>query len=70
MGSTKRPESNYPSNALALCPPCHQHIESMPIYAHHLGYRVSQGHQPAGVAVFRLGQWVLLDDQGGVEVRA
>jgi 5-methylcytosine-specific restriction endonuclease McrA len=70
MGSTRRPESNQPSNAAAICPPCHTHIESRRADALFQGWLVRQEKSPAETPVFRWGQWVLLRDDGGVEVRA
>ena len=70
MGSTRRPESNWPSNAAAICPPCHQHIESRRADAMFQGWLVRQEQSPAEIPVFRFGQWVLLTDDGSVVVRA
>ena len=70
MGSTRRPETNWPSNALALCPPCHQWVESWRVEARAQGFLVGQERVPAQTALFRFGQWVLLGDDGSVVVRS
>ncbi len=65
MGSTRRPESHYPTALLALCAACHQMVESRRALAYELGWLVRQGHNPAEIPVLRHGcDWVLLDDHG------
>lgn len=64
-GSTRRPETNLPSNALLLCAACHRHVESYRTQAFDQGWLVRQSHQPADIPVLRRGQMVLLDDEGG-----
>jgi hypothetical protein len=69
MGSTRRPESNMPANGLALCLVCHLMVESNRELALENGWLVRQEQCPAEIPVFRFGQWVLLGDDGGMEVR-
>lgn len=69
MGSTKRPETHYPSALLALCFPCHQWIESHRDDALHYGWLVRQGHTPSEMPVWIGWRWVLLNDDGTVEER-
>lgn len=66
MGGTRRDSSNRPSALLHLCSPCHAWIESNRTEALRLGYLVSQSWEPADVSVFRDGQWVFFDNEGGV----
>lgn len=68
MGGSKRPSTASAANGLALCAPCHGWIESNRDEAGRLGYLVSQSWEPADVSVFRDGQWVFFDDQGGVSL--
>lgn len=63
-GSTRRPETNYPSNCLALCMMDHLRCESHRTQAYENGWLVRQSHPPAAVPVLRRGMWVLLDDEG------
>lgn len=66
MGSTKRPETNMPANGLLLCGSCHRHVESHRALAYENGWLVHQTASPRDVAVLRRGEWVELDDLGGV----
>jgi len=66
MGSTRRPETNMPANALAVCPRCHSEIESYRSVSYDSGWLVHQSRNPADIPVLRRGVWVLLDDLGGV----
>jgi len=66
MGSTRRPETNMASNALALCHMCHHgRVESYRSQAYENGWLVRQSRLPAEVPVLRRDRWVLLDDIGG-----
>lgn len=71
MGGTKRIETNYTSNLLALCGTgtsgCHGWIENNRQEAYENGWLVSQRDEPTQVAVksFLYG-WVYLDDEGGL----
>lgn len=65
-GGTKRPETNYPSNGLAVSTHCHHTIvEANPELARDRGWKVPQYLNPADVPVLRHGsEWVLLRDDG------
>lgn len=64
MGSTKRPETNSASNALAVCLDCHAMAESKRQLSLTNGWLVRQNHTPAETPVLRYSGWVLLDDLG------
>lgn len=64
-GGTRRPETNYPSNAGLLCGQCHREVESYRTQAFEDGWLVRQSHSPAEVPVLRRGVLCLLDDVGG-----
>lgn len=69
MGGTHRPETNYPSNLLALCGSgttgCHGYIESHRTEAIDYGFIVPQYETPSLVPVkLYLHGWVLLTDEG------
>lgn len=66
-GGTRRPETNYPSNGLAVCRPCHSFIESHPLVALEKGWRVPQSLSPAQESVVWRQQRLWLDDFGGFE---
>jgi 5-methylcytosine-specific restriction protein A len=66
MGSTKRPETNLPSNALWVCALDHNRIESHRSAALDNGWLVHQGANPGDVPVLRRGVWCLLLDDGSV----
>jgi hypothetical protein len=55
---------------LRCCLNCHALIESQRADAMFAGFLVSQYADPADTPVWRLGQWVVLDDMGGWTVRA
>ncbi|OZE35646.1 hypothetical protein CH259_16600 [Rhodococcus sp. 05-2254-4] len=63
-GGTRRPETAYPSNGLALCSPCHATVESNRDESYRLGYLVRQQHDPEDVAVWIGGRFVMLTDSG------
>lgn len=65
MSGTRRPETNYPSNAGMLCEQCHRAVESHRTQAFADGWLVRQSHNPAEIPVLRRGVLVLLDDSGG-----
>ena len=65
MGSSIRAGTNTAANCLLLCRSCHESVERHRTYARQRGLLVSQWANPAEVPVYRLGQWVVLDDQGG-----
>lgn len=65
MGGTRRPGTNYPANLLALCPTCHEQIESHRAVAYSMGWLLPQNADPAVVAVLVLrDQWKYLTDGG------
>jgi 5-methylcytosine-specific restriction protein A len=66
MGGTRRLDTNTPSGCLLLCGSCHRHVESHRSLAYDNGWLVPQGQTPTDIAVLRRGEWVLLDDRGGV----
>lgn len=65
MGGSRRGSTNKPSNALAVCWPCHGHIEANREKALQNGWLVSQGDEPVEQSVLWRGRPVLLDDNGG-----
>lgn len=70
MGGTRQPFVNEASNCLHVCVDCHSTVEVHRENAYANGWLVSKLSisKPCEVAVFRWGQWVLLDDEGGFEV--
>lgn len=68
MGGSKAADTNTAANALLVCVGCHREIEADRAAALKFGWLVRQGQEPAGVAVFRRGTWVLLQENGGVFV--
>lgn len=52
LGGTRRPESQYASNALAVCARCHLRIHAMPTWARDNGFLVRQSDDPAAVPVW------------------
>ncbi|RDI32410.1 hypothetical protein DEU38_103143 [Rhodococcus sp. AG1013] len=65
MGGSRRKSTNTPSNALAVCWPCHAHIEANREKALVNGWLVSQGDEPVEQPVVWRGRPTLLDDNGG-----
>lgn len=65
---------NELSNAMHLCGSgttgCHGRVTENPAEAYHYGWSVRSGHNPVDVPVWMGWQWVLLLDDGGLEVRA
>ena len=77
MGSTKRPETNYASNGLNCCRPCHLRCESMRSWARDHGFLLGQSDDPASTPVWWRCNWaggrkvaILLDDAGGKRLAA
>ena len=67
MGSTRRSETNYPSNALMLCAACHLIVEKHRSDSYQHGWVVRQQGDPAEVPVrYRDGLAYLLTDDGGM----
>ena len=69
MGGSKRADTNVASNSLHLCVNCHAATESDRELSYRMGWLVRQGRDPAMVPVFRMGTWVLLNNDGGYETR-
>lgn len=65
-GGSKADDTNQLSNALAICRPCHDLIESRREFALDRGWLVRQGFTPAEVPVVYQGDWAVLDDDGFV----
>lgn len=70
MGGTSQASSNAASNGLLLCSDCHRHVELFRGYAIEFGFLVSQQHSPLLVPVYRRGEWVHLDNEGGIQETA
>ena len=73
MGGTKKPETNYASNGLAICRRCHLKCEAMRSWAIDNGFIVRQSDNPAEIPVWWRSSWsgnrkamVLLDDGGAL----
>jgi hypothetical protein len=66
MGGSIRPDTNLPANALHVCLPCHVWIGANPAQAYEKGWLVRQSAEPALVPVFYRGDWVKLDNVGGI----
>lgn len=64
MGSTKRPESNLPSNGLSVCNGCHEMIESWRADALKKGWLLRQWDDPASTPVQLWDGLYLLSDDG------
>ena len=72
IGGTRRPDTNGAANLLTACGTatsaggCHTWMESHPIAAGELGYRIAQRANPTDRPVWIHDRgWVLLDDHGG-----
>lgn len=73
-GGTRREETNYASNALAVCASCHDRIESRRSWAFENGFLVPQLMNPADEPIWwrcnirnRRKQFVYLDDFGMIQ---
>jgi hypothetical protein len=64
MGGSKAADTNTAANCLLLCHYCHTKVESDRDRSLALGLLVHQGKSPSETPVWRLGQWVLLDNFG------
>lgn len=65
LGGTRRPESQWASNALHVCLRCHLKIHAMPTWSRTHGFLVRQSDEPATVPLYwRFSQTVLLTDTG------
>lgn len=62
---------NELSNALHLCGSgttgCHGMVTEHPRDAYNYGWSVRSGFNPAETSVLRMGEWVLLDDEGNLK---
>lgn len=67
IGGSRNPSTGQASNALNVCLPCHNHLETAErAESRDRGWLVRQGSDPREVPVFRYRRWVLLDDEGGI----
>ena len=66
MGGSKADDTNTAANCLLLCHYCHRQVESDRHTSLGLGLLVPQGKSPSETPVWRLRQWVLLDNYGYV----
>jgi 5-methylcytosine-specific restriction protein A len=67
-GGSKRSDTNLASNGLALCRHCHHvNIEDNRPFAYLVGWLLSQSQSPSEARVLWRGDYVLLDDAGGIE---
>lgn len=66
MGGSRAADTNTAANCLLLCHYCHTKVESDRDRSLALGLLVNQGKSPSETPVWRLRQWVLLDDYGYV----
>lgn len=67
MGGSRDPRTGGAANALNVCLPCHQHLETAErAEARDRGWIVRQGADPREVPVYRYRRWVRLDDAGGL----
>lgn len=73
-GGSKAPDTNQPQNLVAVCGSatsaggCHQWIESHPVEAERVGYRVPQGGEPVLFPIRIKGRgWNLLNADGTYE---
>lgn len=64
MGSSKRPETNMPANALAVCVDCHHWIEHNREIARGNGWLLKQTQMPELVPVLRRHVWSWLNNDG------
>lgn len=71
-GGSRRADTNTPANGVAICEPCHRHVESHRAEALEHGWLVRQGHSPENTPLLYQGaRWVLLTLDGGLnDVRA
>jgi 5-methylcytosine-specific restriction enzyme A len=67
MGGSRATDTNLVTNALALCPACHRHIEDHRDEAHAYGWLVAPGDDPADIPVVRRQMWARLLPDGGVD---
>lgn len=72
-GGSRRDDTNLASNALCLCPRCHDWVESHRLVAMDNGWVIPNNRRPpinpASVPVLWRGEERWLDEQGGLLVR-
>ena len=68
MGGTKNPESRSAANGLLVHPSCHAWIESHREDAYEHGWLVHTWQEPSRIPVLRGHDWVVLRDDGTVEL--
>ncbi len=66
MGGSRAADTNGAANCVLLCHYCHTDVESCRDVSLVAGFLVRQGSSPAETPVWRLKEWVLLDDFGYV----
>lgn len=66
MGGSSREDTNLPGNALHVCLMCHEYIGRNPAQAYEKGWLVRQSAEPALIPVFYRGEWLRLDNVGGI----
>lgn len=69
IGGSRRPETNQAANGLHLCNGCHAVTESDRDEGLRHGWLVRQGRDPKVVPVFRMGQWVQLNNDGTITTK-
>lgn len=67
MGGSKRHDTNTPANGLWACDLCHDWVERNRTEARKEGWLIRQADKASETKVLRRGEWVLLDDGGGVD---
>ena len=72
-GGSKRADTNTAANGLAVCRPCHRHLEGRPFDAEANGWVIPNNRRPpidpASVPVLWRGEQRWLDEQGGLLLR-
>ena len=64
MGGTRRKESGDVANALYLHFKCHERVERNRMEALEKGWLIRQSDEPILVPVVRMGEWVVLNNDG------
>lgn len=67
MGGSSLGSTNRASNALHACGGCHRLIEANRALSYLTGWLVPNGKDPSLFPVLRRGDFVLLDDEGGLQ---
>lgn len=66
MGGTSRESLGWASNALYLHPQCHENVERNRTKALENGWLCYSNDAPSEIPVLRIGEWVLLNDDGTI----